>query len=257
MSLILTSFLNYPTAKILSHKSKKSASSSVKATANINAPHIAMVFVQGGSFKMGSDTVYNAQKPHLVTLSNFYIGKYEVTQTQWLAVMGTNPSRFSDCTECPVEKVSYDAAQEYISKLNKITGKTYRLPTEAEWEYAARGGNKSKNYVYSGSNNIKDVGWYVDNADYFTHPIGQKLPNELGIYDMTGNAMEWCQDWYDAAYYASSPVENPQGPSTGTERVLRGGSFLFEASTNLVAYRTYKISTYTHGGIGFRLVLVP
>ncbi len=259
--LVVTSFSNYSTAQGSSLQSKIGVSSTItptaiKDTTKTNTPDIAMVFVQGGSFKMGSETIDGASKPHQVTLSNFYIGKYEVTQAQWLAVMGTNPASQPNCRDCPIENVSYDDVQTYIGKLNKLTGKTYRLPTEAEWEYAARGGNKTNNYTYSGSNNIDDVGWYMDNADFITHPVGRKLANELAINDMTGNVMEWCQDWYNADYYANSPVQNPQGPSTGTERVIRGGYFIFDANQCLVANRHSYPPIHAHVSIGLRLVLV-
>ena len=137
--------------------------------------------------------------------------------------MGSNPSRYTGDDNLPVEQVSWKDVQEFIQKLNALTGKTYRLPTEAEWEYAARGGNQSQGYKYAGSNTVGDVAWHYGNSDHKTHPVGQKQPNELGLYDMSGNVWEWCQDWYGD--YSSSAQTNPTGPSSGSYRVLRGGSW--------------------------------
>ena len=186
--------------------------------------NIEMIFVEGGTFSMGSraSDAYGVETPaHDVTLSSFYIGKYEVTQGQWRAVMGSNPKKYTG-DNMPVKQISWDDAQAFIKKLNALTGKNYRLPTEAEWEYAGCGGNKSKGYRYSGSNVLKDVAWYGANTIECQN-VGKKQPNELGIYDMSGNVWEWCQDWY--SNYTSSPQTNPKGPSTGKVRVLRGGSY--------------------------------
>ncbi len=218
------------------------------------------VLVEGGSFRMGAtkeqgSDAYDDEKPvHSVILSDYYIGKYEVTQAQWEAVMGSNPSEFKG-DNLPVERVSWEDIQKFIAKLNQKTGKTYRLPTEAEWEYAARGGNKSQGYKYAGSNEIGEVAWYNVNSGDATHPVGQKQPNELGLYDMTGNVWEWCQDWYGA--YSSGSRTNPTGPASGSSRVLRGGSWSSSARDCRVSYRRDRKSSY--GGIfyGFRLVLVP
>jgi formylglycine-generating enzyme required for sulfatase activity/tRNA A-37 threonylcarbamoyl transferase component Bud32 len=223
---------------------------------------IEMVYVQGGTFTMGCTSEQSGcgddEKPaHTVSLSSFSIGKYEVTQAQWRAVMGDNPSDFSGCDRCPVEQVSWDDVQKFISKLNQLTGKRYRLPTEAEWEYAARGGSRSNGYQYSGSNNIGSVAWYEGNGGNKTHTVGSKSPNELGIYDMTGNVWEWCSDWYDANYYKSSPSSNPKGPSSGNGRVLRGGSWYFDAEYCRVANRYYSTPSARYYSIGFRLLLVP
>ncbi len=194
---------------------------------NIAEPN--MVFVKGGTFLMGSDE-YDESKPiHKVTLSDFYIGKYEVTQKEWENVMGSNPSSFKGANR-PVENVSWNDVQEFIKKLNAKTGENYRLPTEAEWEYAARGGNKSRGYEYSGSNSIDEVAWYNGNSNSETHEVGQKQPNELGIYDMSGNVWEWCSDWYDENYYKNSPSRNPQGVLTETNRVFRGGSWKYNSA---------------------------
>ena len=160
-----------------------------------------MVYVEGGTFMMGATSeqgsdAYDREKPaHQVTLSSFSIGKYEVTQEEWEAVMGSNPSYFKG-KKLPVEKVSWDNCQKFIRKLNKLTGKQFRLPTEAEWEYASRGGSMSRGYKYAGGNDLGSVAWYDGNSDNKTHEVGKKQPNELGLYDMSGNVWEWCQDWY-------------------------------------------------------------
>jgi len=194
------------------------------------APEIEMVYVQGGTFQMGSNDGESNEKPvHTVTVGSYYIGKFEVTQKQWRAVMGSNPSYFSGCDNCPVEKVSWNDIQEFIRKLNEKSGKRYRLPTEAEWEFAARGGIKSRGYTYAGSNTIGDVAWYWENSK--THPVGQKAPNELGVYDMSGNVWEWCADWYAGDYYANCPENNPKNTTPSSLRVSRGGGW-----RNLPAY---------------------
>ncbi|MDR0894620.1 MAG: formylglycine-generating enzyme family protein [Prevotellaceae bacterium] len=186
-----------------------------------------MVHVQGGTFVMGSPASEKGRNEneisHRVTLSSFLIGKYEVTQQQWEMVMGNNPSTSNKGETYPVENVSWNEAQEFLQKLNERTGKHYRLPTEAEWEYAARGGEQSNHYIYSGSNSAYEVAWYAYNSEAKTHIVGQKKPNEIGIYDMTGNVWEWCSDWY-ATYY-DFPQTDPQGFTKGTTRVLRGGSW--------------------------------
>lgn len=189
---------------------------------------IEMVRVEGGTFTMGataeqaSDAFSDELPTHKVTLSPFLIGKYEVSQTLWLAVMGENPS-VNTGINLPVDNVTWNECQTFITKLNELTGKNFRLLTEAEWEYAARGGNKSKGYKYSGSNNLGDVAWYIDNSNNTSHAMGTKAPNELGIYDMTGNVMEWVSDWEGS--YSSGAQTNPTGPDSGTYRVNRGGSY--------------------------------
>lgn len=204
-----------------------------------------MVYVSGGKFTMGAtrDQLRNYvhckkdEKPtHRVTLSSYYIGKYEVTQAEWKAVMGCNPSKFKG-DNLPVEQVSWNDCQTFIRRLNSLTGKNFRLLTEAEWEFAARGGNNSRDYKYSGSNNIDSVAWYGHNSGGMTHPVGQKSPNELGLYDMTGNVSEWCQDWYGS--YSSSSQTNPIGPFSGSTRVLRGGGLehLFYLLSHFVSSR--------------------
>lgn len=206
---------------------------------------------------MGSNNGDDDEKPvHSVTVSDFYIGKYEVTQAQWKAIMGDNPSYFKNCGgNCPVESVSWNDVQEFIKKLNAKTGKKYRLPTEAEWEYAARGGTKSKGYKYAGSNNIDEVAEYEGNNDTKTKPVGGKKPNELGLYDMSGNVWEWCNDWYGD--YSSSSQTNPKGPSSGSDRVFRGGSWFYDAGRCRVANRSYNSPNCSFNFLGFRLVLAP
>jgi formylglycine-generating enzyme required for sulfatase activity len=258
---------------------------------NDNTVGIEMVFVKGGTFTMGctaeqGSDCFDREKPaHGVTVSDFYIGKYEVTQEQWVLVMGSsnNPSYFKG-GKLPVERVSWNDVQEFVLRLNTLTGKKYRLPTEAEWEYAARGGQNSKGYKYSGSNNVGNVAWYIVNSgdkvlrdglfeEYFNkndndgynniltsnknrmHPVGTKLPNELGIYDMSGNVYEWVSDWYGE--YNSSAQTNPKGPSTGSSRVLRGGSWYFAAWNCRVSFRNSGNPGISNNYIGFRLVLSP
>ena len=220
--------------------------------------NIEMVKVEAGSFNMGATPEmkkpYYWEKPvHRVTLTNdYYIGKYEVTQALWQAVMGSNPSGFKG-DNLPVEKVSWNECQDFISKFNAMTGKRFRLPTEAEWEFAARGGNKSRGYQYSGSKTIGDVAWYKDNSGHKTHAVGTKQPNELGIYDMTGNVWEWCQDWYGS--YGDSPRINPMGAVSGSYRVRRGGSWYDSAGFCRSSYRDYFTPDYRNYNLGFRLVL--
>ena len=219
---------------------------------------IEMVRVEAGTFTMGAtpemDDPYNWEKPtHQVTLTNdYYIGKYEVTQALWQAVMNSNPSNFKG-DNLPVEQVSWDDCQKFISKLNSITGKTFRLPTEAEWEYAARGGKKSRGYQYSGSSIISDVAWCYVNSDSKTHAVGTKQSNELGIYDMTGNVWEWCQDWYGS--YSSSSQVNPTGDNSGSNRVNRGGSWSYAARVCRSSYRDSIAPDYRNDDLGLRLVL--
>ena len=172
--------------------------------------------------EQGNDCGNDERPEHQVTLNDFYIGKYEVTQALWQALMGNNPSN-SKGDNLPVEEISWDDAQEFIRKLNDRTGKNYRLPTEAEWEYAARGGSKSNGYKYSGSNNVGTVAWFDENSDGRTHPVGIKTANELGIHDMSGNVWEWVQDWFGE--YSGILQANPTGPAEGSDRVVRGGSW--------------------------------
>lgn len=188
-----------------------------------------MVFVKGGCFEMG-DTFGDADRAerpaHIVCVSDFYMGRYEVTQRLWADVMGSNPSRFKGCDDCPVERVSWYDAQSFLEKLGSKDGRKYRLPTEAEWEYAARSGGKKEKYAgISSDNALGRYAWYYSNSESKTHPVGMKKPNGLGLYDMTGNVWEWTMDCYDDNYYKSSPKDNPQGALKGPYRVLRGGSW--------------------------------
>ena len=197
-------------------------------TLTVNGIKYNMVWVEGGTFRMGATSeqgsdAWNDEKPvHSVTLSSYYIGKTEVTQALWKAVMGSNPSEFKGDNR-PVERVSWNDCQAFIRKLNALTGQNFRLPTEAEWEFACRGGNNSRGYKYSGSNYIDNVAWYDGNSGDKTHPVATKSPNELGIYDMSGNVWEWCNDWEGG--YSSGAQTNPKGPYDGYHRVNRGGGW--------------------------------
>lgn len=227
----------------------------VTETFTVKGMSFTMIAVEGGTFIMGSqtyDSTTGNYPAHQVTVSSYSIGQTEVTQELWVAVMGSNPSWFNGYgnpnvgpvhsskyyetnLQRPVEMVSWDDCQEFITKLNQMTGRSFRLPTEAEWEYAARGGNMSQGYKYSGSNIIGDVAWYAANAyyvgerspDYGTHTVATKAVNELGLYDMSGNVCEWCQDWY--GYYSSEAQTNPTGPASGYSRVIRDGCWLDDA----------------------------
>lgn len=213
-----------------------------------------MVPVQGGTFTMGSNNGQDDEKPpHQVTLSSFSIGKYEVTQADWFAIMGTRPSLFENCDQCPVENVSWNEVQEFLKQLNKkYPGKNYRLPTEAEWEYAARGGTKSKGFAYAGSDDLNEVAWHASNSDDKTRPVGGQKANELGLYDMSGNVWEWCSDWYGS--YRASAQTNPGGPAKGVLRVIRGGSWSAPQHCRS-AFRGYGGPGDRHGNFGFRLAL--
>ena len=218
-----------------------------------------MVFVEGGTFQMALNSKMVDEPVHVVKLSSFNIGKYEVTQAQWSAVMGSNPSHFKDCDECPVENVSWDNVQIFIRKLNVQTGKNYRLPTEAEWEYAARGGKYSKGYLYSGSNEVDSVSWYKifswseGFSSPITHVVGTKKANELELYDMSGNVWEWCSDWYGD--YSISMQTNPSGPRSGMARVFRGGSCDFLEFESYIPHRNGAPTDFSSMDLGFRLVL--
>ncbi len=223
----------------------------------VNGVSFTMVAVEGGTFQMGSNDsdADSDEKPvHQVKLSPYSIGQTEVTQELWEAVMGSNPSNRKG-VKLPVERVSWNDCQTFITKLNQLTGKQFRLPTEAEWEFAARGGNNSKGYKYSGSDNIDDVAWYTSNSGIQTHEVATKQPNELGLYDMSGNVWEWCQDWYNSSYYSSSVINNPTGPTSGSSRVNRGGSWGGNAGYCRVANRSNGTPTGTNYLLGFRLAL--
>ena len=217
-----------------------------------------MVAVKGGSFWMGATSeqgsdAYDWEKPtHRVTLSDYHIGKYEVTQEEWEAVMGKNPSYFKGAKR-PVEKVSYKDCEEFIRRLNALTGIEFMLPSEAQWEYAARGGNMSKGYKYSGSNDLNSVAWYTDNSGSETHPVGQKQPNELGLYDMSGNVWEWCSDaWY--SYDSNSATDPKHKGDTGSNRVFRGGSWSGNAGYCRVSFRSSNGPGGSSSNLGLRLV---
>jgi formylglycine-generating enzyme required for sulfatase activity len=213
-----------------------------------------MIFVEGGTFRIGSYSGQPDEKPtHSVSLKSFYISIFEITQSQWKEIMGVNPSYFYECGNCPVEQVSWNDVQQYIQKLAALTGKNYRLPTEAEWEYASRGGNKTQGYEFSGSAIIGIVSWCFDNSKSGTHEVGSKRPNELGIYDMSGNVWEWCSDWY--SQYKTGSEINPKGPSTGQFKIVRGGSWSNEAADSRNSGRhKYDVATKVNN-CGFRLVI--
>ena len=221
----------------------------------IDLSEIEMVFVEGGTFTMGctGEGCFSEELPaHQVTLSSYHISKYLVTQKLWETIMGYNPSYFKG-ENLPVEQVSWNNAQSFIYELNRITGKNYRFPTEAQWEFAARGGNASEGFVYSGSNDINLVAWYGNNSNQRTQPVGTKEPNELGIYDMSGNVYEWVNDWFEN--YTDSPQIDPQGPDYGSYKVARGGGWF---SVDWACRTTFRVSGsvyQTRDYPGFRLAL--
>ena len=238
-----------------------------KATSNrtirVGDVSFEMVYVQGGTFRMGATAEQGIdasrdEKVHSVTLSDFHIGKYEVTQGLWKEVMGENPSYNKAGDNYPVERVSWEDCQRFIERLNNRIGLKFRLPTEAEWEYAARGGRKSRGYKYSGTTyDLESVAWYNGNSGNETHPVGQKQANELGLYDMSGNVWEWCRDWYGYGSYGSSAQTDPTGPQSGAFRVLRGGSYNLDVGFCRVSCRHGHDPGYRNGNYGLRLVLAP
>jgi formylglycine-generating enzyme required for sulfatase activity len=216
-----------------------------------------MVYIEGGTFTMGATSeqgsdAYVGETPHQVTVSSFSIGKYEVTQEEWAAVMENNPSCFKGAKR-PVENVSWSECRQFIRKLKAMTGKNFRMLTEAEWEYAARGGKKSRGYKYSGSNILDDVGWYDVNSSKETHEVGQLDPNELGLYDMSGNVFEWCLDWDGS--YDLTPQNNPIGPNSGSLHIFRGGSWGYRAVHCRVSFRLAWAPGATDNRLGLRLAL--
>ena len=217
----------------------------------VNGVEYPMVYVSGGTFIM-RDIEHVNDQAHEVTLSGYYIGKYEVTQDLWEAVMGSNPSYLKGNRK-PVGQVSWNDCQEFIRKLNSMTSQNFHLPTEAQWEFAARGGNSSNGYKYSGSNYIDSVAWYNDNYRDTTHDVGTKLSNELGIYDMTGNVSEWCSDWYES--YGSGPVTNPIGPDSGDKRVTRGGNTGYPEWMCRIQMRTSSKPNARYVNVGLRICL--
>lgn len=229
------------------------------AEAGCEALGLEMVYVAGGTFSMGapdsdSEAKEDEKPAHLVTLSSYYIGKYVVTQQLWVEIMGANPSWYIG-DKMPVHCVSWNDAQEFIRRLNARTGKNYRLPTEAEWEFAARGGNSSRGCKYCGSDNLDDIAWYGSNSGKEIPEVGLKAPNELGIYDMTGTVWEWCQDWKGFYTRNNSARRNPQGPSSGFSRVNRGGCWITDAWMSRVSYRGYGEPDERMAGNGFRLAI--
>ena len=231
-------------------------------TFTVNGITFKMLPVEGGTFTMGataeqgSDAHDNEKPTHSVTLSSYYMGETEVTQALWQAVMGSNPSYYKG-NNLPVETVSWDDCQQFVTKLNQLlagqlNGRRFALPTEAQWEYAARGGNKSRGYKYSGSNRIKDVAWYTETTnDNGTKPVGTKQANELGLYDMSGNVWEWCSDWYGS--YGSGAQTNPTGSTSGSLRVFRGGSWSSFARRCRVSIRFDDSPVYRYSYLGLRL----
>jgi len=223
-------------------------------TIRVIDPNPEMIFVEGGTFTMGCTATdgscwVNEVPPFEATLSSFSISKYTITHGQWYLIMGTSPDNFTSNYGAPATVRGMSAAQSYINRLNELTGKNYRLPTEAEWEYAARGGNKSQNYIYSGSNNLDEVGWFRGNTnDFKFRSVGLKKPNELGIYDMSGNIQELCSDW--VAFYTSEPKVNPTGPSTGSFHIVRGGA-LHLTEDFCTVFARWSLDNY----VGFRVVL--
>ena len=252
----IVAYLNYRQNSPIVYKGE--IPQSTIETIVVNGVKFNMVKIKGGTFRMGATSEQsnydNDEKPvHSVTLSDYYMGETEVTQELWEAVMGSNPSRFMGDNQRPVERVSWDDCQEFIKKLNQLTGKEFRLPTEAEWEYAARGGKYSRGYKYSGSNNSDEVAWYGTNSGDKTHPVATKKANELGLYDMSGNVLEWCNDWYGD--YHSNSQTNPTGPSQGEYRVLRGGSWDFNDGGVRVSDRLNFTPDFRYDNQGLRLAL--
>ena len=228
-------------------------------TYNVNSVQFDMVYVKGGSFWMGAtdeqagDYQSNETPVNRVHLSSYFIGQTEVTQALWLEVMGANPSRFLGNLQRPVEQVSWNDCQTFLARLNELTGENFRLLTEAEWEFAARGGNKSLGYKYAGSDTIWNVAWYNGNTYHQPYPVATKAPNELGLYDMSGNVCEWCQDWFDN--YTSEEKTNPTGPATASYRVFRGGGWYPDASCCRVSWRNRNTPVFTDADLGLRLAL--
>lgn len=225
----------------------------------VNGVRFNMIYVEGGSFMMGAadddSEALNDEKPrHKVTLDGYYMAETQVTQALWEAVMGSNPSHFKGANR-PVEYVIWEDCQEFLEKLNALTGMQFCLPTEAQWEYAARGGKHSQGYKYAGSNDLDKVAWYDGNSNRQTHDVKQKQPNELGLYDMTGNVWEWCNDRFHENYYANSPEHNPQGPGSGFRRVLRGGGWNGYARGCRLSCRIYYFPDPGDYGNGLRLGL--
>ena len=261
ITLSLNSFSNASVSAMIIHPQYNQNDSTLYTAEGIfivNGVTFKMIRVEGGTFMMGSpdnDTAdtYDDEKPqHSVTLSDYYIGETEVTQALWTAVMGSNPSGIKG-NENPVERVSWNKCQEFLKELNRQTGSHFRLPTEAEWEYAARGGSKEPGTKYAGSSTALKVAWYNVNSDHRTHPVKRKHPNELGLYDMSGNVREWCQDFYGD--YSGESQTDPKGPNAGSHRVYRGGSWNTTVGSCRVSYRNKDLPTYSSSNLGLRLAL--
>jgi formylglycine-generating enzyme required for sulfatase activity len=226
-------------------------------TDTVNGVVFRMIAVEGGAFRMGcaaaseGDCFGDESPLHTVVLSDYRMGQTEVTQALWRAVMGTRPSRFAACDECPVENVSWDEIQAFLRQLNALTGQTYRLPTEAEWEFAARGGKAWSGQVFSGGGRLEEVAWFQDNAGSRPHPVKGKNANELGLYDMSGNVYEWCQDGYGA--YTSDEQKDPIGRPEGSRKVIRGGGWQGSERFCRVSYRFYYPTDFRANYLGFRL----
>jgi len=237
-------------------KAKKAKQKPTDRTITVNGVSFKMVYVKGGTFQMGtSGGEFPRESPaHSVTVSDFYIGETEVTQELWEAVMEYNPSSFSG-SRLPVENIDYNDCQEFIEKLNELTGEAFRLPFEAEWEFASRGGTKSEGYNYSGSNAIGDVAWYNANSGSQSHEVGTKKANELGIFDMSGNVWEWCEDFFDDNYYSVSPEQDPTGPDNGNTWLNRGGSWKSGAKYCRSAYRGQGKTGERESYLGMRLAI--
>ena len=252
---------------IVSYEDKKATCQiAVLKKVDVNGVSFYMLPVRGGVFMMGAElgqlgSNVNEKPQHEVTISNYMIGVTEVTQELWGAVMGHIPGRFKGHPQHPVENVSWSECDVFIRSLNERTGLVFHLPTEAQWEYAARGGNRSENYIFAGSDALMSVGWYVTNSgnmgeghpDYGTHDVATKSPNELNLFDMSGNVNEWCYDWYST--YTADPQTDPIGPTHGSHKVFRGGSWNDKAANCRITFRYPQSVSYKSDRIGLRLAL--
>ena len=212
-----------------------------------------MVAIAGGEMLMGSEAYARENPVHKIVVADFELSKYQVTQGQWLAVMGENPSHCQEDLRLPVEQISWDDAMAFVFKLNELTGKKYRLPRENEWEFAARGGNLSKNFKHVGSDNLAEVAWFNGNSEFKTHVVGTKLPNELGIYDMNGNVWEWCADRVPKAYEEPDRIPTWEEDANSKNRILRGGSYINYAVFVRPTYRWIDRPDSVENYVGMRL----